>query len=161
MSRKVAAKTTVTKKETTSPPPTENESLLLFANGREVLPGDLLTALEKLGYDQANPKLYHLVNDLEKDVTGKMSVVNVARVLKTKPSEDELRQVHRAFTLDDHNEIEVDDLVRVANANIVDEDPNQPFEEWVNKLSGNKKGFTYDEMVKIITTQDEVEEEDE
>ena len=88
-----------------------------------------------------------------------MSVVNVARVLKTKPSEDELRQVHRAFTLDDHNEIEVDDLVRVAN--IVDEDPNQPFEEWVNKLSGNKKGFTYDEMVKIITTQDEVEEEEE
>ena len=158
MSIKVADKTTVTKKETTSPPPTENESLLLFANGREVLPGDLLTALEKLGYDQANPKLYHLVNDLEKDVTGKMSVVNVARVLKTKPSEDELRQVHRAFTLDDHNEIEVDDLVRVAN--IVDEDPNQPFEEWVNKLSGNKKGFTYDEMVKIITTQDEEEEEE-
>ena len=159
MSRKVAAKTTVTKKETTSPPPTENESLLLFANGREVLPGDLLTALEKLGYDQANPKLYHLVNDLEKDVTGKMSVVNVARVLKTKPSEDELRQVHRAFTLGDHNEIGVDDLVRVAD--IVDEDPNLPFAEWVNKLSGNKKGFTYDEMVKIITTQDEVEEEDE
>ena len=159
MSRKVAAKTTVTKKETTSPPPTENESLLLFANGREVLPGDLLTALEKLGYDQANPKLYHLVNDLEKDVTGKMSVVNVARVLKTKPSEDELRQVHRAFTLGDHNEIGVDDLVRVAN--IVDEDTNQPFGEWVDKLSANKKGFTYDEMVRILTTQDEVEEEEE
>ena len=159
MSRKVAAKTTVTKKETTSPPPTENESLLLFANGREVLPGDLLTALEKLGYDQANPKLYHLVNDLEKDVTGKMSVVNVARVLKTKPTEDELRQVHRAFTLDDHNEIEVDDLIRVAN--IVDEDPNLPFEDWINKLSSNKKGFTYDEMVRILTTQDEVEEEEE
>ena len=156
MSKKVT-KTTVVKKES-SPPPSENESLLLFANGKEVLPGDLLTALEKLGYDQANPKLYHLVNDLEKDVTGKMSVVNVARVLKTKPSEDELRQVHRAFTLDDHNEIEVDDLVRVAN--IVDEDPNQPFEEWVNKLSANKKGFTYDEMAKIITTE-EVEEEEE
>ena len=156
MSKKVT-KTTVVKKES-SPPPTENESLLLFANGKEVLPGDLLTALEKLGYDQANPKLYHLVNDLEKDVTGKMSVVNVARVLKTKPSEDELRQVHRAFTLDDHNEIEVDDLVRVAN--IVDEDPNLPFEEWVNKLSANKKGFTYDEMAKIITTE-EVEEEEE
>jgi Ca2+-binding EF-hand superfamily protein len=156
MSKKVT-KTTVVKKES-SPPPSENESLLLFANGKEVLPGDLLTALEKLGYDQANPKLYHLVNDLEKDVTGKMSVVNVARVLKTKPSEDELRQVHRAFTLDDHNEIEVDDLIRVAN--IVDEDPNQPFEEWVNKLSANKKGFTYDEMAKIITTE-EVEEEEE
>ena len=156
MSKKVT-KTTVVKKES-SPPPSENESLLLFANGKEVLPGDLLTALEKLGYDQANPKLYHLVNDLEKDVTGKMSVVNVARVLKTKPTEDELRQVHRAFTLDDHNEIEVDDLVRVAN--IVDEDPNQPFEEWVNKLSANKKGFTYDEMAKIITTE-EVEEEEE
>ena len=156
MSKKVT-KTTVVKKES-SPPPTENESLLLFGGGKEVLPGDLLTALEKLGYDQANPKLYHLVNDLEKDVTGKMSVVNVARVLKTKPSEDELRQVHRAFTLDDHNEIGVDDLIRVAN--IVDEDPNQPFEEWVNKLSANKKGFTYDEMAKIITTE-EVEEEEE
>ena len=156
MSKKVT-KTTVVKKES-SPPPTENESLLLFANGKEVLPGDLLTALEKLGYDQANPKLYHLVNDLEKDLTGKMSVVNVARVLKTKPSEDELRQVHRAFTLDDHNEIEVDDLVRVAN--IVDEDPNLPFEEWVNKLSANKKGFTYDEMVRIMNTEEEVEEDE-
>ena len=156
MSKKVT-KATVVKKES-SPPPTEHESLLLFGGGKEVLPGDLLTALEKLGYDQANPKLYHLINDLEKDVTGKMNVVNVARVLKAKPSEDELRQVHRAFTLDDHNEIEVDDLIRVAN--IVDEDPNQPFEEWVNKLSANKKGFTYDEMAKIITTE-EVEEEEE
>jgi Ca2+-binding EF-hand superfamily protein len=159
MSRKVQ-KTTVKKEVVqSSPVPQEDESLLLFANGKEVLPGDLLTALEKLGYDQANPKLYHLVNDLEKDVTGKMSVVNVARVLKTKPTEDELRQVHRAFTLGDHNEIGVDDLVRVAN--IVDEDTNQPFGEWVDKLSANKKGFTYDEMVRILTTQDEVEEEEE
>ena len=116
-------------------------------------------ALEKLGYDTANPKLYHMVNDLEKEVTGKMSVVNVARVLKTKPTEDELRQVHRAFTLGDHNDIEVDDLVRVAG--IVDEDPNQPFEEWVNKLSHNKKGFSYEEMANIITKDDDVPEDDE
>ena len=158
MSRKVQ-KVTVKKEVEQSNAPVEDESLLLFANGKEVLPGDLLTALEKLGYDKANPKLYHLVNDLEKDVTGKMSVVNVARVLKTKPTEDELRQVHRAFTLGDHNDIEVDDLVRVAN--IVDEDTNQPFGEWVNKLSANKKGFTYDEMVRILNQQDEVEEDDE
>ena len=157
MSRKVQ-KTTV-KKEVVSEGPVANETLLLFENGKEVLPGDILTALEKLGYDTANPKLYHMMNDLEKEVTGKMSVVNVARVLKTKPTEDELRHVHQSFTLGDHNDIEVDDLVRVAD--IVDEDPNLPFAEWVNKLSGNKKGFTYDEMVKIITTQDEVEEEDE
>ena len=54
MSKKVT-KTPQPKKEPT--PALENESLLLFANGREVLPGDLLTALEKLGYDTANPKL--------------------------------------------------------------------------------------------------------
>ena len=156
MSRKVQ-KTTV-KKEVVSEGPVANETLLLFENGKEVLPGDILTALEKLGYDTANPKLYHMMNDLEKEVTGKMSVVNVARVLKTKPTEDELRHVHQSFTLGDHNDIEVDDLVRVAD--IVDEDPNLPFAEWVNKLSGNKKGFTYDEMVRIMNTEEEVEEDE-
>ena len=156
MSRKVQ-KTTV-KKEVVSEGPVANETLLLFENGKEVLPGDILTALEKLGYDTANPKLYHMMNDLEKEVTGKMSVVNVARVLKTKPTEDELRHVHQSFTLGDHNDIEVDDLVRVAD--IVDEDPNLPFAEWVNKLSGNKKGFTYDEMVRIMKTEEEVEDEE-
>ena len=156
MSRKVQ-KTTV-KKEVVSEGPVANETLLLFENGKEVLPGDILTALEKLGYDTANPKLYHMMNDLEKEVTGKMSVVNVARVLKTKPTEDELRHVHQSFTLGDHNDIEVDDLVRVAD--IVDEDPNLPFDEWVNKLSGNKKGFTYDEMVRIMNTEEEVEEDE-
>ena len=156
MSRKVQ-KTTV-KKEVVSEGPVANETLLLFENGKEVLPGDILTALEKLGYDTANPKLYHMMNDLEKEVTGKMSVVNVARVLKTKPTEDELRHVHQSFTLGDHNDIEVDDLVRVAD--IVDEDPNLPFAEWANKLSGNKKGFTYDEMVRIMNTEEEVEEDE-
>ena len=156
MSRKVQ-KTTV-KKEVVSEGPVANETLLLFENGKEVLPGDILTALEKLGYDTANPKLYDMMNDLEKEVTGKMSVVNVARVLKTKPTEDELRHVHQSFTLGDHNDIEVDDLVRVAD--IVDEDPNLPFAEWVNKLSGNKKGFTYDEMVRIMNTEEEVEEDE-
>ena len=156
MSRKVQ-KTTV-KKEVVSEGPVANETLLLFENGKEVLPGDILTALEKLGYDTANPKLYHMMNDLEKEVTGKMSVVNVARVLKTKPTEDELRHVHQSFTLGDHNDIEVDDLVRVAD--IVDEDPNLPFAEWVNKLSGNKKGFTYDEMVRIMNTEEEVEDDE-
>ena len=156
MSRKVQ-KTTV-KKEVVSEGPVANETLLLFENGKEVLPGDILTALEKLGYDTANPKLYHMMNDLEKEVTGKMSVVNVARVLKTKPTEDELRHVHQSFTLGDHNDIEVDDLVRVAD--IVDEDPNLPFADWVDKLSANKKGFTYNEMVKIMNTEDEVEEDE-
>ena len=156
MSRKVQ-KTTV-KKEVVSEGPVANETLLLFENGKEVLPGDILTALEKLGYDTANPKLYHMMNDLEKEVTGKMSVVNVARVLKTKPTEDELKHVHQSFTLGDHNDIEVDDLVRVAD--IVDEDPNLPFADWVDKLSANKKGFTYNEMVKIMNTEDEVEEDE-
>ena len=156
MSRKVQ-KTTV-KKEVVSEGPVANETLLLFENGKEVLPGDILTALEKLGYDTANPKLYHMMNDLEKEVTGKMSVVNVARVLKTKPTEDELKHVHQSFTLGDHNQIEVDDLVRVAD--IVDEDPNLPFADWVDKLSANKKGFTYNEMVKIMNTEDEVEEDE-
>ena len=156
MSRKVQ-KTTV-KKEVVSEGPVANETLLLFENGKEVLPGDILTALEKLGYDTANPKLYHMMNDLEKEVTGKMSVVNIARVLKTKPTEDELKHVHQSFTLGDHNQIEVDDLVRVAD--IVDEDPNLPFAEWVDKLSANKKGFTYNEMVKIMNTEDEVEEDE-
>ena len=157
MSRKVVKKEV--KKEVEPSGPVEHETLLLFHGGKEVLPGDILTALEKLGYDTASPKLYHMMNDLEKEVTGKMSVVNIARVLKTKPTEDELKQVHRAFTLGDHNEIEVDDLVRVAN--IVDEDPNLPFEEWVNKLSANKKGFTYDEMANILLKEDEEEEDDE
>ena len=156
MSRKVQ-KTTV-KKEVVSEGPVANETLLLFENGKEVLPGDILTALEKLGYDTANPKLYDMMNDLEKEVTGKMSVVNVARVLKTKPTEDELKHVHQSFTLGDHNDIEVDDLVRVAD--IVDEDPNLPFADWVDKLSANKKGFTYNEMVKIMNTEDEVEEDE-
>ena len=98
------------------------------------------------------------MNDLEKEVTGKMSVVNVARVLKTKPTDDELKHVHQSFTLGDHNQIEVDDLVRVAD--IVDEDPNLPFDEWVDKLSSNKKGFTYDEMVRIMKTEEEVEDEE-
>ena len=157
MSRKVQ-KTTV-KKEVVSEGPVANETLLLFENGKEVLPGDILTALEKLGYDTANPKLYHMMNDLEKEVTGKMSVVNIARVLKTKPTEDELKHVHQSFTLGDHNEIVVDDLIRVAD--IVDEDPNLPFEEWVNKLSANKKGFTYDEMANILLKDDEEDEDDE
>ena len=157
MSSRKVQKATV-KKEVVSEGPVANETLLLFENGKEVLPGDILTALEKLGYDTANPKLYDMMNDLEKEVTGKMSVVNIARVLKTKPTEDELKQVHNAFTLGDHNEIEVDDLVRVAN--IVDEDPNLPFEEWVNKLSANKKGFTYDEMANILLKDDEVEDEE-
>ena len=157
MSSRKVQKATV-KKEVVSEGPVANETLLLFENGKEVLPGDILTALEKLGYDTANPKLYHMMNDLEKEVTGKMSVVNVARVLKTKPTEDELRHVHQSFTLGDHNDIEVDDLVRVAD--IVDEDPNLPFAEWVNKLSGNKKGFTYDEMVRIMKTEEEVEDEE-
>ena len=157
MSRKVAKKE-VKKEVVTSSAPVENETLLLFHGGKEVLPGDILTALEKLGYDTASPKLYDMMNDLEKEVTGKMSVVNIARVLKTKPTEDELKQVHNAFTLGDHNEIEVDDLIRVAN--IVDEDPNLPFEEWVNKLSANKKGFTYDEMANILLKDDEVEDEE-
>ena len=108
MSRKVVKKEV--KKEVVTPSePVEHETLLLFHGGKEVLPGDILTALEKLGYDTASPKLYDMMNDLEKEVTGKMSVVNIARVLKTKPTEDELRQVHRAFTLGDHNEIEVDE----------------------------------------------------
>ncbi len=157
MSRKVVKKEV--KKEVVTPSePVEHETLLLFHGGKEVLPGDILTALEKLGYDTASPKLYDMMNDLEKEVTGKMSVVNIARVLKTKPTEDELRQVHRAFTLGDHNEIEVDDLIRVAG--IVDEDPNLPFEEWVNKLSANKKGFTYDEMANILLKDDEVDEDE-
>ncbi len=80
MSRKVQ-KTTV-KKEVVSEGPVANETLLLFENGKEVLPGDILTALEKLGYDTANPKLYHMMNDLEKEVTGKMSVVNVQEYLR-------------------------------------------------------------------------------
>ncbi len=157
MSSRKVQKATV-KKEVVSEGPVANETLLLFENGKEVLPGDILTALEKLGYDTANPKLYHMMNDLEKEVTGKMSVVNVARVLKTKPTEDELRHVHQSFTLGDHNDIEVDDLVRVAD--IVDENPNLPFAEWVNKLSGNKKGFTYDEMVRIMNTEEEVEDDE-
>ena len=157
MSSRKVQKTTV-KKEVVSEGPVANETLLLFENGKEVLPGDILTALEKLGYDTANPKLYDMMNDLEKEVTGKMSVVNVARVLKTKPTEDELRHVHQSFTLGDHNQIEVDDLVRVAD--IVDEDPNLPFDEWVDKLSANKKGFTYDEMVRIMNTEEEVEDEE-
>ena len=157
MSSRKVQKATV-KKEVVSEGPVANETLLLFENGKEVLPGDILTALEKLGYDTANPKLYHMMNDLEKEVTGKMSVVNVARVLKTKPTDDELKHVHQSFTLGDHNQIEVDDLVRVAD--IVDEDPNLPFADWVDKLSANKKGFTYNEMVKIMNTEDEVEEDE-
>ena len=157
MSRK-AQKTTV-KKEEIPKGPVENETLLLFENGKEVLPGDILTALEKLGYDTANPKLYHMMNDLEKEVTGKMSVVNIARVLKTKPTDDELKHVHQSFTLGDHNEIVVDDLIRVAD--IVDEDPNLPFEDWINKLSSNKKGFTFEEMSRIMNTPDEGEEDEE
>ena len=157
MSSRKVQKATV-KKEVVSEGPVANETLLLFENGKEVLPGDILTALEKLGYDTANPKLYHMMNDLEKEVTGKMSVVNVARVLKTKPTDDELKHVHQSFTLGDHNQIEVDDLVRVAD--IVDEDPNLPFDEWVDKLSANKKGFTYDEMVRIMNTEEEVEDEE-
>ena len=157
MSRKVVKKEV--KKEVVTPSePVEHETLLLFHGGKEVLPGDILTALEKLGYDTANPKLYDMMNDLEKEVTGKMSVVNVARVLKTKPTDDELKHVHQSFTLGDHNQIEVDDLVRVAD--IVDEDPNLPFDEWVDKLSANKKGFTYDEMVRIMKTEEEVEDEE-
>ena len=157
MSRKVQ-KTTV-KKEVVSEGPVANETLLLFENGKEVLPGDILTALEKLGYDTTNPKLYDMMNDLEKEVTGKMSVVNIARVLKTKPTEDELKHVHQSFTLGDHNEIVVDDLIRVAD--IVDEDPNLPFEDWINKLSSNKKGFTFEEMSRIMNTPDEGEEDEE
>ena len=157
MSSRKVQKATV-KKEVVSEGPVANETLLLFENGKEVLPGDILTALEKLGYDTTNPKLYDMMNDLEKEVTGKMSVVNVARVLKTKPTDDELKHVHQSFTLGDHNQIEVDDLVRVAD--IVDEDPNLPFAEWVDKLSANKKGFTYDEMANILLKDDEVEDEE-
>ena len=70
-----------------------------------------------------------------------------------------MKHVHQSFTLGDHNEIVVDDLIRVAD--IVDEDPNLPFEDWINKLSSNKKGFTFEEMSRIMNTPDEGEEDEE
>ena len=130
----------------------EEEEFLLFKNGKEVLPGDLLTSLEFLGYDKSSPELYQLINTLENQVTGKMNIQNLFHAVNEtgpKPTEYEIKKVYETFVLDPKQKgINQDDLIRIAP--VVDEDPEQDFKEYLEKIAENGKSLSYDEMEDIM-----------
>lgn len=79
---------------------TESEELLLFKGNNELLPGDILTAIEYLGYDQIAPEIYQIINNLERQVTGKMNVQNMFKAVNEggiKPNEIDLKKVYDVF----------------------------------------------------------------
>ncbi len=129
----------------------ESEELLLFQGNSELLPGDILTAIEYLGYDQIAPELYQIINNLERQVTGKMSVQNMYKAVNEggiKPNEIDLKKVYEVFVKDKKNGIEENDLIRVAP--VVDEDPEQDFKEYLEKIAENGKSLSYEEMEDIM-----------
>ena len=130
----------------------EEEEFLLFKNGKEVLPGDLLTSLEYLGYDKSSPELYQIINNLENQVTGKMNIQNLMHAVNEtgpKPSEYEIKKVYETFVVDPKQKgITHEDLVRIAP--VVDEDPEQDFKEYLSKIALDGEKLTLDEVQDIM-----------
>ena len=130
----------------------EEEELLLFKNGKELLPGDILTSLEYLGYDKVSPELYQIVNNLEKQVTGKMNLQNLFHAVNEtgpKPNEFEIKKVYETFVLDPKKKgINDEDLIRIAP--VVDEDPEQDFKDYLKKIANDGENLTLEEVEDIM-----------
>ena len=130
----------------------ESEELLLFQGNSELLPGDILTAIEYLGYDQIAPELYQIINNLENQVTGKMNIQNLMHAVNEtgpKPSEYEIKKVYETFVVDPKQKgISHEDLVRIAP--VVDEDPEQDFKEYLSKIALDGEKLTLEEVQDII-----------